>query len=487
VSNAASLLTDRVEISVVAQMLVDVGTIPFVAEVLAGEHFEDPRLGRAFDALNAMYRDGRTISLTLLADELARGDELGRLDLESARLFVAQLDDATRDVSTTANVLDHARLLKRLSYERKLARLIERIASRGYRDGDVAEIVAVYDEMKALGDATAPDIETLGISGDALLEIAEETSAKASPLPGLMDTTPSLHLAVGRPKTGKTRFACYLILQWAAGFEPWPGAPPLPGTDTLIISAEQSLDRVAATLVQLAGSREAFGAYADRVHVVALSEKLPRSLRALLNLDERGLRRLRQLLATARRKGRPIGLVVLDSLSRLKPADADENDANAMTALLDALAAIAAEFVAYVVLVHHVGLAERNQLVTAPRGSSSIAAVAQAIWRWEVIPNQPRLRLMTATGNAIENSRITFEVAPEDDAGKVLFFLPVTNADGGGEAPRRRASTSSWPTSVMSARSTRSRAASVAGGRRAARSGAPASWSRAGRPRGSWR
>jgi hypothetical protein len=232
---------------------------------------------------------------------------------------------------------------------------------------------------------------------------------------------------VGRPKIGKTTLGLHVAQSWACGVSPWQGAPALPGTRALIVSAEQPLRRVAATLSRLAERHQEAPRddWHDRVEIVARDRALSRSALPLFSLGSDGLRALRSHLERAAKTGDPFGFVLLDSLSRLKPADVEENDADGMTAFLGPLAAMASDLGVYVQLVHHEGHAEGRSTVTAPRGSTSIAAVAQAVWHFELDKNRPNERTLTSTGNAIETTRLSFRVAPDDQPGKVAFFTPA--------------------------------------------------------------
>ena len=93
----------------------------------------------------------------------------------------------------------------------------------------------------------------------------------------------------------------------------------------------------------------------DRFHIVARDPELSGDLKPLLILDKSGLNGLEQMLREAREAGDPVGLVVLDSLSRLKPPWVEENDNDAMSQWLDALDEIAQAHNVYILLIHHAG------------------------------------------------------------------------------------------------------------------------------------
>ena len=130
----------------------------------------------------------------------------------------------------------------------------------------------------------------------------------------------------------------------------------------------------------------------------------------------------------AREAGDPIGFVVLDSLSRLKPPEVDENDNDGLTAWLDALEAIAFEEGAHIILIHHQGHSRQGRKTpaqSAPRGASAIAAVVAVLLVLDK-PAKKRRRSVRVEGNFLTGSETTFEVAPESaEASEILYFRPV--------------------------------------------------------------
>jgi hypothetical protein len=109
-----------------------------------------------------------------------------------------------------------------------------------------------------------------------------------------------------------------------------------------------------------------------RLRLYARDPALDPRVAPILRLDPDGFALLRPLARTC-------GLVVVDSLSRIKPPHVEEIDNDAMTALLDELHRIATEERSYVLLLHHEGHADRDDPVSAGRGASAISAVARAV------------------------------------------------------------------------------------------------------------
>jgi hypothetical protein len=135
------------------------------------------------------------------------------------------------------------------------------------------------------------------------------------------------------------------------------------------------------------------------------------------------------VLLRARDVGDPFGFVLLDSLSRLKPAELDENSADDMTGLCAPLQALAEELGVYILLVHHRGHSNdpsRAAAIGAARGSSAIGAVAQFAWTLDAVPGEPRQRVLRVSGNDLLEAEHYFQVAGEKaEPGAIHHFRLV--------------------------------------------------------------
>ncbi len=96
------------------------------------------------------------------------------------------------------------------------------------------------------------------------------------------------------------------------------------------------------------------------------------------------------------------------------------------TAFLAPLQELAEELGVYIIMIHHVGHAGRGDAVSAGRGASAIAAVAQAAWLLSKTDSNPRQRTLKVEGNAVYEKRLAFEVAgDESEPGAILYWKPV--------------------------------------------------------------
>ena len=411
-------VVEDLELTLIGKLLLDTSMIPTVLEVLEPGDLSPPRRA-ILNVLAAQHEAGLTCSLSAVIDELERGE---KLDLAGGPATLHELSDRE---ATAADIGDVAKRIRRLADERRCRLLHERMAS-GERTPELrAELSKVEEQLEAL-NVGALDLADAGFSGTRLLELRKR-KPKVSPFPGLLPPEPALVVLNAKPKVGKTTFAGCLAQAWACGASPWEDAPALPGSRALILSAEQPVERIDAMLrrMDLTHKGVTRQGWSERITILARDPELPKAAARMLTLDEMGRALLRQGLLRAKREGDPYGLVVLDSLSRLTPAGFEENDTASMTGWLAPLQELAEELSVYILVVHHQGHAERDQAVSAGRGSSAIAAVAQAVWLLKKSSN-PKQRTLKVEGNAIIEKRFAFEVAGEEASpGEIIYWKPV--------------------------------------------------------------
>jgi hypothetical protein len=419
----------NLELDLLSGLIAEPSKIPMARGIVDPAALSKAEHREVFCELYRAYTTGLPIDLSTLADEL---DRQGRLALAGGPALLAELWDGA---ATGALVEDHARRLLRFGLEDQLGDVRRQLDGASAPE-EIAEARAKLEEIE--GKLRAPDqrsdLTALAFSGDRLRAVRDRPE-HLSPLPGLLDPAPHLHLNQGKPKTGKTTLALKIARDWELGAPPWPGAPALPGTRVLIISREQPVARIDGILRRLSVFSEFDRRedWTENIAIIARDPELSREARTLMTLDEVGLRALRAGLMAARQSGAPFGLVVLDSLSRLKPLEVDENDTNGMAAWLDELEDIAVEADAYLMLIHHLGHSNdpaRSEARSAGRGSSTIGAVAQAAWLLERVPGNPRQRILKVDGNEILPAEYTMEVCGETaEPGSIHYFRPVDPLD----------------------------------------------------------
>jgi replicative DNA helicase len=422
----ANEFASELEQSLVAKLLLDQTAVAPVFGIVDQSNFQDLVALKILGAIQSLHRDGHTIDLITVGDELARTDGLSVIGGAGALAYIFDRE------ATAVDALDVARRVRQYSLERRERSLCADIVN-GRSPAEIRKQLAeVHSELAALEVGRCVDLTQLGFSGPRLdaMRIRPE---KQSPLPGLLPPEPGLIILSAKPKTGKTTFAVYMAQSWACGVSPWEGAPALPGSRSLVISREQPVIRVDATMRRLDTTSECITreAWTERLTIVARDPELDRTADRLMTLDSSGVELLRQCLDHARSEGDPYGLIVFDSMSRLAPAGLDENSNVDVTHFLAPLQELAEKSETYLILIHHVGHAGRNEARSAGRGASAIGAVPQCVWLLKDGANDPKQRQLKVEGNAVLNSTISFRVATEQsEPGEILFWRPCDPFEG---------------------------------------------------------
>lgn len=432
----------EVELQLVAISLDSAQSFDAARSLATPSDFADAFLGQAWEELAKLEpsltperAEGR--SLRLAERLVARGlplDSISRLALA----YAEGVDAAGAETFAPGGALRLATMLRRQRLREQLQHAAIELGKTPNADRleRVSQLGADLSNLE-LGAKPAPlPLEQLGFTA-ARLRAIQDREAPVSPLPGLLDPEPHLHVLVARPKTGKTTLALAIARAWAMGVPPWPSAPALPASRVLVVSREQNATALSSSLRRLSlysdhGNGDTWN---EQITIVARDRDLPAPARPLLTLDDAGLAALRSGLELATTSGAPYGLLILDSLSRLKPPDIEEIDNDGMTRWLDALEDLASSLGIYTLLIHHQGHAEgghRSDARSAGRGASAIAAVAQATWLLERSPDHPHHRILKVDGNSLLPHELTFEVAPDTaEPGSLFRFRlcdPVADA-----------------------------------------------------------
>ena len=371
-------VVEGLERELIAKLMLDTEALPSVLELMKSSDISAARRV-VFDVLVVQQANGFPFSLANVAADLEKAD---KLEQAGGPEEVAELYDTE---ATTAGVLDTARRIHVLALERRTRIVAEEISKGNSTPEKYAELSEIHEQINA-ASAGALDLVDVGFSGARLLKLRDRPP-RASLFPEMLPPEPALILLNARPKMGKSTLASSIAQAWACGVAPWEGAPKLPGSRVLILSAEQSTERIDATMrrMDVGHSGITREKWTERVTILARDPELSKAAARLFTLDRDGRGLLRQGLIRARHDGDPFGLIVLDSLSRLKPKGTEENNSDEMTAFLAPLQELAEEQNAYVVIIHHEGHAQRLGAVGSGRGASAISAVPQAVWRYSLL------------------------------------------------------------------------------------------------------
>ena len=387
---------------------------------LAVESFGDVRLGTVFGAVRRLVEADPEADWLEVVQEL---DAAGELEPVGGPHFVAEIFDEAPTAWDPRRIADRVLIGAK---KREVRRIHLLAADRRATAAELDRIPELESEVLRLEYGEELDPDDFGFSG-AALDAFDTRPALESPLVGFFDEYPGLHIIAGKPKSGKTTFALSLAQAWACGDPPWEGASPIPRGSVLVLSREQYAMRINVTLRRMdVGMLRKRSAWRERTRIVARDQDLSRRARRLLTLDLEGISLLGELLRAQRQRGAPYSLVILDSLSRLKPPGLDENEEKDLTPWLDQLNDLAAESKSWFLLIHHAKKGEQDDPVEAARGSGAIAAVPQSIWLMSRDDQAPRQRRVRTEGN-ITGTDLTFEVChPADENEKhINYWKPL--------------------------------------------------------------
>ena len=209
----------EVERAVLGAMLIEKEAVPKVIELLDETSFYSPTHEKIFKAMVSLFEKGEPIDSVTVVEELRRA---GKLDSADDPLFVTQL---TMNVTSSANVEYHARIVLEKALMRSLISASSEVATRAYSSTedaldllDEAEAKIFQISERRLKKTSKP-IKTL--VHDAI-EALQEIHGKHGGVTGVptgfteLDTLTGgfqksdLIIIAGRPSHGKTALALSL-------------------------------------------------------------------------------------------------------------------------------------------------------------------------------------------------------------------------------------------------------------------------------------
>jgi len=373
----------------------------------------DPRAATLLGELLDRERRGLPLSLARVATDLP-ADVLAAC---GGPVFLAECFDAADEWrgSLELRVAEAAREIRETARLRIRQRAAEAL---GDPDADLANVRTLLREAEELLEEPqreeSLDLADFGLTGEAL-EALRTTPDPPLVRPYLPPGLVGLVVLAGSPKAGKTTLSLELALQGAFAED------GIPALRSLVVCAERPAKQLDAVLRRLDANADRPRNRADwtrRIVISARGSKGAPRVDELLALDPKGLAALVGALHAARRDGDPFALLVLDSLSRLKPAELDEDSPSDMTPWLGELHRIAHSEGVCALLVHHArkgraGAREGDgDPFDAIRGAGAILAVADVaiVLRRPAGSEGERYREILARGNCIPDWRGTFEV-----------------------------------------------------------------------------
>jgi len=279
-------VAEGLERELVGKMMLDPDVIPTVLELLDPGDLSAARRP-VFDVLVAQHAQGFPFSLASVAADL---DQDNKLELAGGAAEVAALYG---DVATAADAGDVARRLRKLALESRYRIIAGQIASGDNKPETQAELQAIHEQIKAVS-VGALDLADVGFSGARLKELRDRPK-RVSPFPGLLPPEPGLVLLNARPKTGKSTLAGFIAQAWGCGVSPWEGAPALPGSRARVVSAEQPVERIDATLRRVDVNHDGLTReeWTSQVTILARDPELSKSAARIFTRDGDGRALLR--------------------------------------------------------------------------------------------------------------------------------------------------------------------------------------------------
>lgn len=334
------------EQSVIGGLLIGGNQFDAVADLVCADDFYQPQHRHIFAAMSKLAESDTPIDWMTVADAMTR-DELDRI---GGGIYLAEM---ARNTPSAANIRAYAKAVKERANLRSLIRIGGEISDSAF-DADGKSSAELIDDAQrmilAMGEQTADDgdIHVSASFADYIKELERRTECDG--LVGLSTgfaeldqrtnglTGGELIILAGRPGSGKTTLAMNIAEHVGIA----------EGKAVLVFSMEMSrvqlIDRMVASVGEipyaLLRSGKAFGHPDFDLKILPTADRVKKSK---IYIDERGALTVAQMRVAARRlhKKTPLSLIVVDYL-QLARAKA-ENRVNEITAISQALKALAKE------------------------------------------------------------------------------------------------------------------------------------------------
>jgi len=285
---------------------------------------------RIYAAIRRMFDKGTRIDFMTVCEELRKSSEL---ELVGGAFYVTNL---TRDVVSSANIIEHARIVVEKYIMRELIRMSGSVISDAYEDG--TDVFDLLDKAESnLYEITDKHLRRnfssiSSIISKTLEEIEEQTKRK-SDLTGVPSGFTELDkitagwqktdliILAARPAVGKTAFSLNLALNAALHPEPVPVA-----IFSLEMSVGQIVKRMLSCVTDVPLGKISKGNLTDH-DLQLLNERMKRLASAPIFLDDQAALNIFELRAKARRlkQKHDIGMIIIDYLQLMSGGDGNTN------------------------------------------------------------------------------------------------------------------------------------------------------------------
>jgi replicative DNA helicase len=212
------------EKSVLGAILIDKDAIVNVSEIMRAEYFYDESHRRIFEAMLTLYEKRQPIDVVTLTDQLKKTKHLA--DVGGASAIV----DISNSISTAANAVHHAKIIKDLAIKRSVISLSSQLTDMAFDEGrEVMDLVNTAEQQvfqlsqNQSSRAFIPIKEALAESFERLDELQRNSGELRGVATGFTDLDnlltglqkSNLIILAARPGMGKTAFSLNMA-QYAA-------------------------------------------------------------------------------------------------------------------------------------------------------------------------------------------------------------------------------------------------------------------------------
>lgn len=311
---------ERAERATLGAMMMSPRAVADVLDLLTVEDYWAPRNAWVFEAIRDLAATGVGIDMVTVQAELAKR---GKPD---AAVYVLDLYEST---PTASNATFYAEIVAEMALRRRIAEVGQRACQRAWalsEDGSAAELVEnVRSEFDRVAGSTRQAAEVLAVEDLATARLeAYGSDAEPGLRTGFLDLDralgglgPGTLTIIGaRPGVGKSVLASNIALNAAFG-----GVGV--GFFSLEMTREELTDRMLASLgsVELGAIRDRTLSEHDWNRLRNAANKIQGVPLKVVDIPDIGLAGIRTIARDLTRTQRGLGLLVVDYLQLMKPAD----------------------------------------------------------------------------------------------------------------------------------------------------------------------
>lgn len=339
----------EIERAVLGAMLIDREALPKALEALDDTSFYNPTHQKYYNAMVSLFEKGDPVDSITLVEELRRR---GHLNPAEDPVYITQL---TMNVSSSANVEYHARIVLEKALKRGLIATSSEVASRAYNETEDA--LDLLDEAEArifqiserrLKKTATPIKRALSDTFELLQTIHGQHGGVTGVPSGFLtldDLTggfqnSDLVIIAGRPSQGKTAFALAVARNAAID--------RIKPTAVAIFSIEMAEQQLAIRMLASEAKVDAHKLRTGRLpddEWTKLSRSVGRLAQAKIFIDDTPALGILELRAKARRMKAEhnVGLVIVDYLQLIQGPKSSESREREISMISRSLKALAKE------------------------------------------------------------------------------------------------------------------------------------------------